>query len=123
MTPQQKWRAGLSDERKAEIRKKEREYRRSNPQIKDPIVMKKYYEDNHDKFRIADWKRQGIKLREGEDWDSVYIEYIITERCEDCNCILNDSKINVKGRRCLDHDHDTGFIRGIVCLGCNSRRG
>tara|TARA_R100001594_G_scaffold3957_1_gene14531 strand:+ start:149 stop:487 length:339 start_codon:yes stop_codon:yes gene_type:complete len=106
-----------------EKRRKNREYRRKHPQVRNKEAVKKYRQENPHLFKIGDWKRMGIKLRENEDWESIYIEYKIQERCDDCNCILNDSKINTKGRRCLDHDHQTGFIRGIVCLGCNSRRG
>ena len=89
---------------------------------KEADQKKQYYIDNPHVKKISGWKSRGMILRENEDWESIYIEYMIQERCDDCNCILNDSKLNSKGRRCLDHDHKTGFIRGIVCIGCNQRR-
>tara|TARA_R110002012_G_scaffold826_4_gene3680 strand:+ start:1036 stop:1419 length:384 start_codon:yes stop_codon:yes gene_type:complete len=116
------WRANRSEEQKEAERLRNREYRRNNPQVKDKDKLKKYRQENHDKFRIGDWKRQGMKLKKGEDWESIYIEYIITEFCEECGCKLTDGKKNTPTTRCLDHDHDTGFIRNILCLSCNNRR-
>ena len=94
--------------------------------------MKKYYQENkqyisdqakisHDRIMITNWKSYGIKLRDDEDWDSVYIQWFIQEKCVDCDCILTDG--TEKGGRCLDHDHKTGFIRDIVCRRCNVIRG
>ena len=61
------WRANLTEEKKAEIRQKDKEYKRKNFQVRDKKLFKKYREQNPEKFKISDWKRQGMKLREGED--------------------------------------------------------
>ena len=84
-------------------------------------VALKYYHDNKIKrkeyFKICNWKQQGIKLRPNEDWDSVYLYWKTCERCELCDVELTDGK-GLTSRN-LDHDHDTGFIRNILCWGCN----
>ena len=60
------------------------------------------------------WKSRGVILREGEDWDSVFCCYYITDECMICNSDISDNKY-----KCLDHCHETGFIRSICCKKCN----
>ena len=67
--------------------------------------------------RISRWKQQGIKLRDGDDWESVYCYVIVCDNCENCNKKFIDSF-----DKTLDHDHNTGFIRNILCRSCNSSR-
>ena len=70
--------------------------------------------------RISDWKKRGVMC---DDWDELYEKYITTELCEECNCVLTEDKQNTKTTRCLDHDHQTGLFRNVICNGCNVRRG
>jgi len=72
---------------------------------------------------ISSWKYLGIKLRQGEDWESIYLFYITCEECENCGIELTDEKINTSTRRNLDHDHSTEFIRDVLCHSCNLKRG
>lgn len=37
--------------------------------------------------------------------------------------ICNSFEPNRKGRLCVDHDHDTGKIRGLLCDKCNRAMG
>ena len=84
--------------------------------------IKNYQDNNHNVVIVSNWKSYGIKLRDDEDWDSVYIQWFIQEKCDDCECELTFGSYG-RSRKCLDHDHETGFIRGIVCTGCNLLRG
>ena len=77
-----------------------------------PFELKKY----HKSSKKADWKHRGIKIDQ-DDFDYVYNEYIHATNCELCNKLFLNSK-----DRHLDHNHDTGEIRNIVCLKCNSSR-
>lgn len=50
-----------------------------------------------------------------EDWDRLYDEQL--GRCAVCHCTLADVKT------CVDHDHATGKVRGLLCNVCNQGLG
>jgi len=81
--------------------------------------QKKYKKSTYSGKKTAmktKWKSRGVILREGEDWDSVFCCYYITDECMICNSDISDNKY-----KCLDHCHETGFIRSICCKKCNHR--
>lgn len=85
----------------------------------------KYYKNNRDNIlqknktderrlkssRINNWKRRGVIGNLNE----IYEKYITTLNCEKCNYIF----INTKDK-CLDHSHETGEFRFILCRKCNN---
>tara|TARA_R110002153_G_C12957236_1_gene459465 strand:+ start:178 stop:516 length:339 start_codon:yes stop_codon:yes gene_type:complete len=83
----------------------------------DKEKRKQYHSDYNktQKYRIYDWKRQGIFIH---DEDVVYKRYIETIKCDLCNIVLTDgSKRN--DRKCLEHDHISKCIRFVCCNKCN----
>tara|TARA_R110000823_G_scaffold296684_1_gene416695 strand:- start:75 stop:428 length:354 start_codon:yes stop_codon:yes gene_type:complete len=66
--------------------------------------------------RISDWKYCGISL--DYDYDIIYDIYINCNVCDFCNVELIEGNYG-SNKKCLDHNHITGEIRGILCQMCN----
>ena len=78
--------------------------------------QKKYRnsEEGYKKVMKNKWKYRGVKW---DDFDELWNIYITTKNCDLCNV-----EFNVENKKCLDHDHNTGYTRNILCGGCNSTR-
>ncbi len=61
---------------------------------------------------IKNWKRIGVIYH---DFDDLYEVYIKTMNCWHCN----KEFVSTRDRQ-LDHNHETGSFRAIVCHKCNS---
>jgi hypothetical protein len=86
---------------------------------------KRYYEKHREKLlerektcpkrlkalRISSWKRSGVV----GDYDELYTIWLAATECW---CCKND--LSKKGDKCLDHDHETGKFRQILCRDCNN---
>ena len=77
---------------------------------------KKYRNTKEGKKRrmIAHWKHYGLKLF-GYTYEEVYEYWLETNQCEICNKDLIDNN-----NKCMDHCHDTGIFRAILCVSCNT---
>jgi hypothetical protein len=98
--------------------------------------MKEYRQKNKDKInqrrkeyvqtpqgikskRITNWKQYGVIC---EDFDVLYQKYIDTTNCENCDILLTYDKRTTCTTKCMDHCHETGEFRNILCNLCNIRR-
>ena len=77
-----------------------------------PFALYKQHKSNS----RAMWKRRGIKIHP-DDFDYVYNEYITATHCDLCKKLYPNSK-----DRHIDHNHETGEVRNIVCNKCNSHK-
>tara|TARA_R110000803_G_C11718477_1_gene287889 strand:- start:4 stop:384 length:381 start_codon:yes stop_codon:yes gene_type:complete len=108
-------------------KQKKKEWREANRE-KEKERLKKYRDENKEKekerlkkyrstengiksYRISKWKYRGMIH---DDFDSVYEIYFHTWNCEYCGCEFKNTK-----DRCLDHNHETGEVRAILCNRCN----
>ena len=64
---------------------------------------------------INDWKCNGLI----GDYEKIWERYVNTTHCDLCNIEL--TKGCHKYGKCMDHDHDSGEFRNIVCRTCNNR--
>lgn len=85
------------------------------------LMMKNYRASEAGKksARITCWKQWGVI---SDDYDTLYTKWKETKLCEECNVELIESGKG-KHRKALDHDHETGAFRNIVCHSCNVKRG
>jgi transcription elongation factor Elf1 len=65
------------------------------------------------RFTITNWKKRGVIYH---NLDELYEVYINTMNCQHCGKEYKNSS-----DRCLDHDHETGMFRKIVCRNCNNQ--
>ena len=74
-----------------------------------------YYKNpkEYKRCMIKGWKDKGVVYA---DFDELYAVYINTLTCSHCSKEFINSR-----NRCLDHCHETGLFRKIVCQGCNVR--
>jgi len=114
------------EKNKEKINQRKREiYQRDKEKIiqQQKLRTSKYLKTDKGKksSRIANWKN--ILEIKCDNYDELYEKYIDTEYCELCNVKLTEDKIRKSTTRCLDHDHQTGLVRNIVCHSCNVKRG
>tara|TARA_R110002153_G_scaffold156942_1_gene308945 strand:- start:44 stop:472 length:429 start_codon:yes stop_codon:yes gene_type:complete len=67
--------------------------------------------------RKKHWVEQGIKFDDELQFITIYYHYLATNTCDKCNCEFTEG--NTKYRKCLDHNHNTGLFRNILCNNCN----
>ena len=65
--------------------------------------------------RIGNWKQMGVK---SDDFSSLYEHYINCKFCENCEIELVEG-VYGRNKRVLDHDHQTGEFRNVLCHICN----
>ena len=94
----------LTDEEKAVKCARDKQRRLDNP----AVVLKV--------ARISHWKGRGVVC---DDFDSLHDWYLAQDICQICSVVLTTGEV-CPTRRVLDHCHITGYVRGIVCMSCNS---
>lgn len=103
---------------KEKIKEKKRLFQLENPD-KRYLANKKYQEQNKEKIRF--WlKKSRLKRMYGitiEDYDCIFNKQ--QGKCACCG-ILNE---NLTKELSVDHCHETGKIRGLLCHNCNTALG
>ncbi len=78
----------------------------------NPDYNKTYYERN----RVAIRKKQKeAHLRRQYDLTQAEVDQMVSD--QDGRCLI----CNEKKRLVVDHSHDTGVVRGLLCHGCNTK--
>jgi len=118
---QKKYKKEYREKNREKIKEYQKEYQKEYRE-KNKEKQKKYRESEkgRNSVRISKWKSRGIL---SDNYDELYDRFINTEYCELCSVKLTVDRYNTKTTRCLDHDHKTGLVRNILCIGCNVKRG
>jgi hypothetical protein len=105
---------------KEKRQKQMKEYHQQNKE-KLKEYYKKYSQTEKGKksTRIRNWKFSGVIH---PNFDELYEKYINTEHCELCSVELTEDRYRTPTTRVLDHCHETGEFRNIVCQSCNIKR-
>jgi len=127
-----KWK--VANKEKVKEQKKiidERYYQKNKEKLK--IKQKEYNETNKEKVKeyqkeysksdvgkkikaFSSWKKQGIKFDNQEEVEFYYENYIKSTNCNWCGKEYKSSQ-----DRHLDHCHDCGRPRAIICFCCNMK--
>ncbi len=75
-----------------------------------------WYQNNPYKSRLFNWRKQGVKISIEE-----YKNLVISQNGLCAICKQHENTCSTK--LCVDHDHKTGKIRGLLCRDCNSGLG
>ena len=80
-----------------------------------PETLKAYYLKNKDK--IQEYSRHYSRKRSFGITQQEYLQLLVDQ--EACCAICSTPQAELKIALCVDHDHTTGKIRGILCTYCN----
>lgn len=106
------------EKNKEAILRKQADYRETEEHKKTAAEYRKS-ENGKRRNKISKWKQNGVKE---EDMNALYDVWKEATNCADCDVILIEGGTG-HNHKCLDHDHETGSFRGVVCHRCNIVRG
>jgi len=85
-------------------------------------TARNYYLRNKDKSLEAGWKQKGI-LNDQGSYFTLSDYKVALEKCNNCCQICKRRKEDHKKGLVVDHNHQTGYFRGILCAFCNTAIG
>jgi hypothetical protein len=103
-----------SEKAKENNRLRAKKWRLINPE-RDRQLKKNWYLKNKDRICKIERDRSRFKLYgiTIEDYEKMLVEH--SYRCAICGI----HQIDLEKSLNIDHDHKTGKIRGLLCIGCN----
>lgn len=89
-------------------------YQKNKIKISEKNKLGRDSDDFIKRHKISQWKFAGIK---SDDYEELHEKFMNTSNCENC-----DKEFIKTFDKCLDHDHNTGDFRYVLCRNCNSSR-
>ena len=101
------------------ITERNRLWRKENPE-RAREATRRWRANNPEKFRLAQ-RRSNYRLKWGMELEE--IEAMIEAQGGVCPICKLELVLGGKAGAHVDHDHDVGHIRGILCANCNTGLG
>ena len=114
-------------------KEKLKEYREKNKE-KQKEYMKEYVKKNKENKKEYDQTPEVKKSKTISEWvnvfglkeskenlDRIYHLRVTQELCNACDIKLTRNGDRSSTQACMDHDHETGRFRHIICNSCNSQ--
>lgn len=77
----------------------------------------KYWNSVGDCNRANKWRGRGLN-HTNEEIKEILVLFHECKNCQKCGKILSYEN-GKSSQKCMDHDHDTGKFRAVLCRGCN----
>jgi hypothetical protein len=114
---QKEWKANNKDS----VKKSRKKWEEKNKEKHEEYQKQYNQSDKGIKTRrISKWRCSGLIC---DNYDELYEHYLKTAYCDACKVELTYDKQNTCTTKCMDHCHDTGLFRNILCHRCNTKRG
>jgi len=101
-------------------KKKIKEYVKLNKE-KIALNHKKYNLKNKDKRRKREWRYHGLIDSDNDNYNRIHDLWLNQKYCNACDIELTRTGKTINTQACMDHDHETGLFRHIICQKCNSQ--
>ena len=93
-------------------------YRKENKEYYENYIKSYDKEKRYKSKKKSEWK---CSYKMKGDLDQVYEYYKNATNCYYCNVKLTEEKKLTSTRKCMEHNHTTGYYRCISCHACNCK--
>lgn len=83
----------------------------------------RWTEKGYKEHMIDKWKRRGLVETDQYTFEELFEAYACCSECENCGVEFAPvGAVRCPHSKCLDHNHETGVFRDILCHSCNIKR-